>query len=197
MTLSLSRARRAAAALALLATAAACERGELTAVEPPATGQLTVDASAGWAYVDLAAGAVVPQTAAAASTTWDIGFNATNVVLNGGPNGPAGVTALCLCQNGGATNEQVLAMTLDGEAPDFAAVTETSIPATTAAWSADAFTASRWYRYNILGDHRVSPTFDVYLVRRGAAVYKLQVINYYGPAGETRRITFRYAKLRG
>ena len=60
------------------------------------------------------------------------------------------------------------------------------------------FDAKRWYRYNVTGtDHQVWPTFDVYLVRRGAALYKVQIVGYYGPAGEPRRITLRYAKVAG
>lgn len=180
----------------LLATAA-CGRGEITLVETPAAGQLTVDASTAWAYVDLAAGAVVPQTDAKTSSTWDIGFNATSVAVNGGTNGPAGVTAYCICQNAAASADRILAMTPTGEASDFTEVSAATIPTATAAWSADAFTTNRWYRYNLAGDNKISPTFDVYLVKRGARVYKLQIVNYYGPAGETRRITFRYAAIQG
>ena len=59
------------------------------------------------------------------------------------------------------------------------------------------FRTSPWHRYNLLGDHRISPVYNVYLVRRGAVVYKVQVTNYYGPAGETRRISFRYEQIAG
>ena len=60
------------------------------------------------------------------------------------------------------------------------------------------FDAHAWYRYNITGqDHQIWPTYDVYVVRRGAEVYKLQLISYYSPAGIDRNVTFRYAKLAG
>ena len=190
-----SRLRSLAAAV-LLAGATACGRDEITLVETPVSGQLTVDASAGWAYVDLATGTVVTPADAKTSPAWDIGFNATNVVLNGGTNGPGGVTAFCVCQNATASNDQVLAMTPTTQASRFTDVTAAAIPSAATAWSADAFTTNRWYRYNLAGDHRVSPTFDVYLVRRGSTIYKIQVTDYYGPAGETRRISFRYAELR-
>src|SRR5262245_54587872 len=68
---------RSALALALV-TGAACNRSEITLPDTYTTGQLTVDASTAWAYVDLTTGAVVPQTSAATSTTWDIGFSATS-----------------------------------------------------------------------------------------------------------------------
>jgi hypothetical protein len=86
-------------------------------------------------------------------------------------------------------------MTPENQADAFTSVTAAAIPPAPASWSSDVFATNRWYRYDLAGDHRISPTFDVYLVRRGAIVYKIQLINYYGPAGETRRITFRYAKL--
>jgi hypothetical protein len=35
----------------------------------------------------------------------------------------------------------------------------------------------------------------VYLVKRGVAVYKVQVISYYNTAGAPRHITFRYALI--
>lgn len=176
---------------------AGCNRGEITMPVTASTEQITVDASTAWAYVDLSSGASVAQTDAQLSSTWDIGFNATNVALNGGPSGPAGVTGYCVCQNAGATNDAILAMTPESEAADFTSVTGADIPVSASSWSSDVFATSKWYEYDLLGDHRISPTFDVYLVKRGATVYKLQIINYYGPAGESRRISFRYARLVG
>ena len=61
------------------------------------------------------------------------------------------------------------------------------------AYSSDAFggvfAGSPWYRYNIdaSAPNHIHPTFNVYLVKRGADVYKVQLIGYYGPAGESRR----------
>jgi hypothetical protein len=326
---------------------AACERGELTAPVDLPAGTVTLNSSTGWAYLSLASGAAVTPGDPLTSPGWDIAFNATSVMLNGGQAGPGGVSGYCVCQNAAAnpTNDQILALTADGELADFAAVTAAAIPgasqfvtdtltpvitgwyngsgasATAAAdrawlvrlrdstayakvrvasiqaptaasagrvtleyavqsgttgalgpartlavdvpasgnarvdllggavataggaWDlqldgwrirvnggasgsgkaaatlatqpfaavANAFAGAAnayrtdtyagvfgqkpWYKYNLRGDNRISPTFDVYLVRRGSAVYKLQIINYYGPAGETRRITVRYAQL--
>ena len=188
------------AAVGVLVTAglvSGCSRDEITAPEAPVVGQFTVDASKSWAYVDLTSGDTVPQADAATSTSWDVGFNATSVQLNGGTHGPAGVTGFCVCQNAAATNDQILAMTPDNQEAAFTNVTSASIPVVDDKWTSDVFATNPWYRYDLAGDHRISPTFDVYFVKRGSTVYKLQVINYYGAAGETRRITVRYSKVRG
>lgn len=60
---------------------------------------------------------------------------------------------------------------------------------------AGIFGTNRYWKYNLAGDFRVSPTFDVYLLRRGTRTYKLQVINYYNESGVARYITFRWARL--
>lgn len=62
---------------------------------------------------------------------------------------------------------------------------------------AGVFGTNKWYRYNLAGDNRISPTFDVYLIKRGSAVYKLQLINYYSATGSPRFITFRYKQIAG
>jgi hypothetical protein len=177
--------------------ASGCARSEITAPETPSVGQLNIDASQAWAYVSLDSGVAVSQTDPASSTTWDIGFNATSVQLNGGANGPGDVTGFCICQNADATNDQVLEMTPENQDSAFTAVTTSSIPSAADEWTSDVFTTDPWYRYDLAGDHRISPAFEVYLVKRGAAVYKLQLINYYGPTGETRQIAVRYSKVRG
>lgn len=334
-----------AASLFLLA---ACGRDEITAPAQPVAGTITVDASKGWVYLSLADEAVVTPADPLASEQWDLAFDATNVRLNGGEGGIAGVAGYCLCQNSSAnpSTEQILAMTPESELADFERVDASAIPAAAAfvtdrlspvitgwfsgsgaaatpadaawlvrlrdsthyaklriaaiegataaspgrvtlefatqpsstgalgevrsltvevpesgavgvdliagaatgdaaAWDlrlegwtirvnggasgpgkAGAFAAEQpfdeitdafagdarayrtdryagvfsehpWYRYNLLGDHRISPIFDVYLVRRGDVVYKVQIIDYYGPAGEERRVTLRYERIAG
>lgn len=189
-----------AAGLAVLVLSA-CDGG-ITEPTPPDPGAtLTVDASSAtaWALVDLAVPArVVPAAEPAASSEWDIAFRATGVMLNGGTNGSAGVVAACVCQNAGATDEQVKAMTPESELADFEAVTAAGIPAAGAAWTTDVFDQKKWYRYNLTGsDHQVWPTYDVYLVRRGSEVFKVQLTGYYGEDGKARQIRFRYARLAG
>lgn len=58
------------------------------------------------------------------------------------------------------------------------------------------FGSRAWYRYNITGsDNQIWPTFNVYLVKRGTAVHKVQVTGYYNLAGESRHITVRAARI--
>jgi len=52
------------------------------------------------------------------------------------------------------------------------------------------------FRYNINGSQRLHPTYNTYLVARGAAVYKLQVIDYYSATGAPGFPTLRVARLR-
>lgn len=180
---------RLLAVIAISTLASACATSEVTAPPAQVAGTFMVDASTTWAYVSLADSAVVtPVPTAAESMAWDIGFSATNVALNTA----AGVTAACLCQNASATNDQVLTMTAASEQADFDAVK--AVPAGVT-FTADAFTASKYYRYNILGDHRISPTFDVYLVKRGTSVYALQVIGYYDSTNKSRQVSFRYKQI--
>ena len=200
-TLALIRSsRRVLLAAGLILTAAACESSP-TEPAPDPGASMTVDASSNttWALVDLTSPAQLVQAAdPTASTAWDLGFQTTKLVLNGGAAGPAGMVAYCVCQNAAVTTEQLKAMTPDSELADFEAVTKAQIPAAGDAWSADVLDQKRWYRYNITGsDHQVWPTFDVYLVKRGDEVYKVQVTGYYGADGKPRQISFRYAKLAG
>lgn len=337
-----ARALYRLAALVAFLGLTGCVTDDVVAPQLATSGTFTVDASASWQYVSLADSALVtPSPAAAADVAWDIAFNATNVTLNGGDAGPGGIEAACICQNATATNDEVLAMTPQGELADFEAVTavptgltwhadrlspaisgwhsgegasaaadptkswlvrladgvgyakvrvvgvsgataahpgtvtlEFAVQSTAAAplgepetldvdlstgpkavdlasgtttnsatdWDlrldgftirvnggvsgpgqggaavstapfestttavtqanayrtdtyAGVFGVSRYYRYNLAGDHRISPTFDVYLLRRGAVTYKLQVTGYYGPTGTARQISFRWQRL--
>jgi hypothetical protein len=322
---------------------AACSSDEIDAPSEPTEGTLTVDASTDWAFASLTDESVVGISDPVTSPAWDIGFNATRVMLNGGAAGPGGVLGYCVCQNAGATDGEIIAMTAEAELADFDAVTEADIPedpksfesealqtavegwysgtgsaavaASDAAWllrlqdgtsyaklrvtslagptdtdagevtieyavqpSAEAafeatetvtldasslasldlntgsvtpaegewdlslegftlrlnsgvsgsgatgatpspepfaavttaavdsrayqvdafagvFGTHPWYKYNLTGENIIHPTFDVYLIKRGSEVYKLQLIDYYSPAGEPRNISFRYTRL--
>lgn len=339
----------AAPLLVLAAVLAGCGDGSPAEPDAPAVAQLTVNAESGWALVDLGDPArVVTGSEPARATDWDIGFFGTGVMLNGGDAGPGGVVGYCVCQNQGASDAQVKAMTPESELGDFQAVGAAQLPTADSLWRSDAlvpaiagwyrydaatrvvsaaperswkvrtaegtafaklrvaklegptrthagrvtleyavqsaagapmgevrqlsvdlaaggvyidlvkgavsdaadwdlrlegytlrvnggvsgrgqagavpgaepfaqigtasdipaqvykadafggvFDARRWYRYNLDGSHQVWPTYDVYLVRRGSEIYKVQLTGYYGPAGESRRVTFRYAKLAG
>jgi hypothetical protein len=177
----------------LLAATAACDDDGTGPEEQSVVGQLTVSTNDS-AFVALGDSA----TLASASTPWDIKFWTTGVFLrtSGTP-----VVALCLCQNAASTNEQIVAMTADSEKGDFDLVTAAQIPpATDSRWANTTFDTSRWYRYNIAPatqPNYIHPTFDVYLVKKGSAVYKLQILSYYNAAAQSRNVTFRYQRLVG
>jgi hypothetical protein len=88
------------------------------------------------------------------------------------------------------------------DAPPFAAIDAgcgQSIPASVFAGDSfgGVFASSPWYRYNITGiDNQIWPVFNVYLIKRGTAVYKVQLTGYYAVSGAARNITIRYARLR-
>jgi hypothetical protein len=52
------------------------------------------------------------------------------------------------------------------------------------------------FRYNLQGTNRLDPAFNTYLVKNGAKIYKLQVINYYSAAGTSGWPTIRFARIR-
>ena len=125
---ALARRTRGAAFLLCAVSAIACSDDDPTG---PVGGDeirtLTVDASAGWAFVDLENNAVVSVDEPTSSDAWDIAFNATSVMLNGGAAGPGNVSAACDC--GSFTLEDVEELTPESELPRFEAATATTIPA--------------------------------------------------------------------
>lgn len=135
--------------------------------------QATLDLSAGPVYFDLVEG----EEGDAAD--WDLKFEGYTIRVNGGASGGGQAGAVSA-----------------GEA--FEAIEDVNdVPADL--YRGDAFGGvfdqHRWYRYNLAGHHQIWPTYDVYLIRRGGEVYKVQLIGYYGPTGESRRITLRYAPI--
>jgi hypothetical protein len=164
--------------LALILTACGDEDPSGPGEEPFAS--LTVDAAAEWAFVDLDATAhEVEVTDPEASASWDLGFFATGVMLNGGAAGPGEVVGYCLCQNENATDDQVMAMTADSERGAFEAVTAASVPTDDAAWVGDELAPAidGWWSYD-MNTHTVTPVTDrVWIVRNaeGSAYTKLRV----------------------
>lgn len=141
-----------------------------------AVRQATVDVANGRVYFDLGTGA------AGTATDWDIALEGYDIRVNGGASGSGQAGAVLATES-------------------FDAITNAASPPATV-FKGDSyggvFKNQPWYRYNLTGsDHQVWPTFNVYLLKRGATLYKVQLTSYYGPAGETRRISIRYAKLAG
>jgi hypothetical protein len=198
MRLFLTRAARPGRALCLIPLAiaiAACSNDTTgPSNETPAeTATITVDAATATAFVSLGTQLrVVAGADSASGSAWDISVNATTIKLNA----TGGVSAHCACVNESATDAAVMAMTADAQRTPFDAVSAADIPAATS-FAATTFDTHKWYRYNLTGtDHQIWPTFNVYLVKRGSAVYKVQITNYYGANGAPRQITLRSALLR-
>ncbi len=133
---------------------------------------VTLDASAS-SRVDLNTGSTTP-----ADTDWDLSLDGYTIQLNSGVSGTGAAAAA-------ATTEEFSAITT--AATDPRAYFQDNF--------GGVFTSQPWYRYNLTGENIIHPTFDVYLIKRGDDVYKVQLINYYASTGEPRHITFRYAKL--
>lgn len=168
-----------------LADAQRTHAGKVTleyAVQPSATAplgatkQVTVDVSGGRVYFDLMNGAV--STAA----DWDLALEGYDIRVNGGMSGGGQAGAVAATEPFGSIG--------NAAAPPASVFRGDSY--------GGVFKAKPWYRYNLTGsDHQIWPTFNVYLLKRGDTLFKLQITSYYGPAGETRRITLRYARLAG
>lgn len=140
---------------------------------------VTLDVGSGAVYFSTAAGVVTE------ADEWDLLFDGWVIRVNGGVSGSGGVSAVPA-----------------GDYPfddiDFAFAA--SVPGV--AYQSDAFggvfASHPWYRYNLTGtDHQVWPTYDVYLIRRGGEVYKVQFIGYYDEAGRSGVVTLRYARVTG
>jgi hypothetical protein len=137
----------------------------------------TVNVGSGRTYFDLTSGAITD------AANWDIAFDGYAIRVNGGVSGNGTIRALTMTT------------------PPFGAVTATlaaSVPANV--YTADSYSGTfglkPWYRYNITGtDNQIWPTYDVYLVRRGSDVFKVQLVGYYDTGGRSRQITVRYAPL--
>lgn len=139
------------------------------------TMRRTLDAGTGQVYLDLRSGTV------GSGGSWDVWLDGYNLRLNGGVSG-SGRAAAALA------DQPFEQMTSAADLPSQAYLSDTY---------GGVFAMYRWYRYNITGsDHQIWPTYDVYLVRRGSSVWKVQLIGYYNERGEPRFITFRYARLR-
>ncbi len=144
-----------------------------------ATQTVTVNTAAGPVYFDLATGAV------STSAGWDLQFDGWNIRVNSGVSGPGTTKAL-----------------LDVSTPFASIDAAYTSTAPAQAFRGDsysgAFSQNPWYRYNITGtDNQIWPTYHVYLVRRGPAVYRVQLTGYYSSTGAPRNITVRYSRIAG
>ncbi len=143
----------------------------------PETRSATVTVGAAPVYFDFAAGAT-----SSASGTWDIRFEGFLIRVNSGVSGGAG--------------HLVAPAQAAFESLDLAALRATP----NAAFGQDAlggpFGAKPWYKYNVTGsDNQIWPNFNVYLVKKGDAVYKVQLTGYYDATGKARVVTVRSTRV--
>jgi hypothetical protein len=111
--------------------------------------------------------------------SWDIAISGYTIRVNGGASGTGGVGAVL-------DTEPFSLITDAGDVP---------IQVYRGDSFGGVFVEHPWYRYNLTGSHDISPTYDVYLVRRGATVWKVQLTGYYSPSGVARHISVRSEKI--
>lgn len=145
-----------------------------------ATGSVVISFAQGAGHVDLSSGTVVQPN----GCNWDLRLT------------PAFAIEFNTACNAGSfpldATEDFTALVNASGAPEygpFLAAISGAIPNT-------VDDASGVFWYNILGDNRLSPTFNVFLVKRGEAVYKVQVTDYYNATGASGFPTIRYLRLR-
>ncbi|HSH44756.1 MAG TPA: HmuY family protein [Longimicrobiales bacterium] len=169
-----------------IANATQASAGEVTlefAVQTEAGGAmgasqtLVVDVTEGPVHVDLLTGGVTD------GSDWDLRLEGYTIQVNGGVSGEGEAGAVIVEESYDAITD---ASDLDGRryaADTFGGVFASSEP------------GRGWYRYNLDGNHLIYPTYNVYLVRRGDDVWKVQLIGYYSDEGDERHVTLRAERL--
>lgn len=139
-----------------------------------ATRVETVDLASGPVHFDLETGSVVD-----AAAEWDLMFEGYHIRVNGGVSGTGSA--------GASLSDQAF--------DDITDATDLSAGHYRGDAFGGVFDEHPWYRYDLDDGHQIWPTYNVYLIRRDDAVYKIQLTSYYGATGDSRQITFRYARL--
>ena len=120
-----------------------------------------LDASDGYVFYSLTTGTEVSKTDSN-STQWDIAFNATTIIINGGESGPGAGGALLLNK----LYDEVTEAPKSGY--DGSQVPKNTYP-------------DRWYSYNLGGNHLIKPIpGKIIVVRTADGRYaKIEIISYY------------------
>ncbi|HET7630846.1 MAG TPA: HmuY family protein [Gemmatimonadaceae bacterium] len=160
------------------------------AVQPTSAGTLGADQQAvadlsggGRIYVNLTTG----DTSSTEPAAWDIALQGYTIYVNGGVSGSGDVAAVLLVPSSFYTSYASITNIPVGAAGIPANAFETD-------GAGGAFLTDLPYRYDPTV-HQVYPTYDVYLVKRGTDVYKVQIAGYYGTDGTFGQLTVRAAKL--
>jgi len=145
-----------------------------------ASATVEVDFDQGTGYVDFSTGAVVTPN----GCNWDVSVSPQfSIDFNGD------------CDAGSFpldATEDFSALTKADDAPEygpFLSVISGAIPS-----AVDDASGIFWY--NIEGNNRLWPTYNVFLVEIGTAIYKVQVIDYYNATGASGFPTVRFEQLR-
>lgn len=130
-------------------------------------------------YVDLSTGAVVSGT----GCDWDLAIHSELEIE---------VNAECDAGTFPLDTENFNTLTRADDAPEygpFLSVIAGAIPN-----SIDDASGLFWY--NLQGGNRLWPTYNVFLIRKGEDVYKIQVTDYYSATGASGHITLRFEQIR-
>jgi len=144
--------------------------------------QSVVNVASGNNVVNLSTGV----TGTAAGCDWDIQFGAQDFSIT--PNTSCAVGTFPL-----DATQAFDALATASDAPQYGAFLAGrtgAVPYTTALDNPNGP-----FLYNLAGDNRLSPTFNIYLIKVGTAVYKFQLINYYSATGTSGHPTIRYAQI--
>lgn len=155
---------------------------------------IEVNAVNGWTYLNLESNSTVTVAEPSASEAWDMAFNGTAVMLNGGAAGPGGVSAACDCSTW--TLAEVEDMTAESELPRFEAATALSIPAASAFVTDNLLPAvTEWYTGSA-GTTASANSAATFLVRQGdpATFLKFRVTSISGASlSAPGDVTIEYA----
>ncbi len=159
----------------------------------PAGGQLgavqSVTVPAGTAAapgkVSLTTGAAVTTT----GCTWDFAVtSAITLAVNPDASCPTGTYPL-------ESTESFTTMTSASDAPTYGRFFSTLSSPIPNGFTVD-LKPPFLYGIDPVNQNRLSPTFNIYLVRSGSSTYKLQFLSFYEPTtGESGHVTLRYARI--
>ena len=144
-----------------------------------AANTVVVDLTMGPGFVDLSSGSVVAPIAC----DWDVTLTPFfTIEFNDGCG--AGTFPL-------DPTEDFNALTAADDAPEYGAF----LSAISGAFPGTIEGAGGVFWYNIEGNQRLWPTHNVFLVRVDAAIYKVQIVDYYSATGDSGFPTLRFEQI--
>lgn len=161
-------------------------------------GTISIDASAGPAYLQLGDSArLVTVTDPSSSTAWDLSFDGSAISVNGGLAGPGGVGGYCICDNAGAGADLIRELTPAKTLPAFEGAVASEIPASSAFVQDELVPAIEGWYLGAAGGEAVANAGVSWIIRSGASsplLSKFRVTAIEGAsASGPGRVTFEYA----